>query len=156
MERIGNAVERELARGGARDVVPLAAVTAAWRPAVGEMVANNAWPARIGRDGTLHVTTSSSTWAFELDRLSGEIVLGLRAELGDEAPSKLRFAVGPVPESDAPPDAVTRSREPPPATPEVTEEAAAAASAIDDPELRELVARAARASLAKPPSDRRF
>ena len=29
-------------------------------------IAANAWPARIARDGTLHVATSSSAWAFEL------------------------------------------------------------------------------------------
>jgi hypothetical protein len=156
MERIGKDVERQLSRGGSRDVLPLAAVTAAWRAAVGETVARNAWPARIGRDGTLHVTTTSATWAFELDRLSDEIRDGLGAALGEDVPPKLRFAVGPVPEPDAPevppePQAKAAS-----ATPEVAAEAAAAAAAIEDPELRELAARAARASLGRAPSDRRF
>jgi hypothetical protein len=156
MERIGIEVERELARGGARDALPLAAVTRAWPAAVGETVARNAWPARMARDGTLLVNTSSSTWAFELDRLAEAVSESLRASLGESAPTRLRFAVGPVPE----PDRRERSADRPPiagvASPEVERQAAEVAAAIDDPDLREMVARAARASLARESSDRRF
>ncbi len=74
MERIGGEIERALARSGSRDALPLAELTSAWPELVGETVARNAWPLRIGRDGTLHVAASSSTWAFELDRLGGEIL----------------------------------------------------------------------------------
>ena len=69
----------------------------AWPGAVGEMVAANAWPARIARDGTLHVNTSSSTWAFELAQLAPTIAERLRQELGESAPKALRFAVGHLP-----------------------------------------------------------
>ena len=158
MDRIGREVERELARGGSRDALPLAAVTAAWPTAVGETVARQAWPLRIGRDGTLHIATSSSTWAFELDRLAPEILGRLETALGtDQAPSKLRFAVGPIPESGTPVENVpaTPSALPIP-TPEEVAAAETAASVIDDPEMRELVARAARASLAKARSGRHF
>ena len=37
-----------------------------WPEAVGEAIARNAWPSRIARDGTLHVNTADSIWAFEL------------------------------------------------------------------------------------------
>jgi hypothetical protein len=158
MDRIGPEVERELARGGSRDALPLAAVTSAWPAAVGETVARQAWPLRIGRDGTLHVATSSSTWAFELDRLAPEILSRLEAGLGaGQTPTKLRFAVGPVPESGTPAgDALATSSSPPVPTAEEIAAAAAAAAVIDDPDLRELVARAARASLAKARSGRHF
>lgn len=156
MERIGEEVERELARGGSRDALPLAAVTALWRDAVGEAVARNAWPSRVGRDGTLHVTTSSAAWAFELDRLAPEISARLSEKLGGEAPSKLRFAIGPVPEPDGSPRPSEGLRSPSEPSPEVNAAAESAASAIEDPELRELVARAARASLSNRPSDRHF
>jgi hypothetical protein len=158
MDRIGREVERELARGGSRDALPLAAVTAAWPAAVGESVARQAWPLRIGRDGTLHIATSSSTWAFELDRLALEILGRLEAGLGvDQVPAKLRFAVGPVPEPGTPAeDASATSSSPPVPTPEEVVAAATAAAVIDDPDLRELVARAARASLAKARSGRHF
>ncbi len=158
MDRIGREVERELARGGSRDALPLAAVTSAWPAAVGETVARQAWPLRIGRDGTLHIATSSSTWAFELDRLAPEILGRLEARLGaDRTPAKLRFAVGPVPEPGTPAeDAPTTSSSMPIPTPEEVVAAERAAAVIDDPELRELVARAARASLAKARSGRHF
>ncbi|HLG09826.1 MAG TPA: DUF721 domain-containing protein [Gaiellaceae bacterium] len=157
MERIGKEIERELARGGSRDAIPLAAVTSAWPQAVGETVARNAWPLRIGRDGTLHVATTSATWAFELDRLSPEIQEQLGAILGEDTPAKLRFAVGPVPEPGAPSEAhSSHSAQPLAVPPEIVAEAASAASVIEDPGLRELVARAARASLSKVRSGRRF
>ncbi len=155
MERIRRTVEEELARGG-DGATALGAITAAWESAVGEGVARNAWPLRVGRDGTLHVATSSSTWALELDHLASEILEKLTAAVGEGAPAGLRFAVGPVPE---PPSAGGGCDAPPVAAdvpPEVAREAAAAASEIDDPELRELALRAARASLSRPPSDRCF
>ena len=99
MERIGDQIEHELARSGSRDAIPLGALTAAWPDIAGEPVARNAWPLRISRDGTLHVATASATWAHELDLLQDTILEGLRARLGDGAPTKVRFAAGPIPES---------------------------------------------------------
>ena len=155
MERIGREVERELARGGSRDAIPLAALTAAWPEVVGDAIARHAWPLRIARDGTLHVATSSATWANELGFLADEILERLRDRLGPEAPSRLRCAAGPVPESAA--TEPERTVEPPPEVPpEIGAEADSAASMIDDPELRELVARAARASLLRARSGRDF
>jgi hypothetical protein len=151
MERIGKEVERSLASTGGGAGLALTEITAAWPAAVGEPIARNAWPLRLGRDGTLHVATSSATWAFELDRMSPELADRLGALLGESAPAGLRFRPGPVPESgpehgesSAAPEGLERPDE---STPEVAREASAAAASIEDPELRELVARAARASL---------
>ena len=157
MDRIGSEVERELARSGARPALPLAAITAAWPDAVGTAVARQAWPLRLARDGTLHVATSSSTWAFELDRLAAEILAALAARVPDAAPPRLRFAVGPVPEPSARETGVSQQMiQQPEPTVEETAAAASAAAEIDDPELRELAARAASASLARARSGRRF
>ena len=157
MDRIGGEIERELARSGAQPALPLVAITAAWPNAVGAEVARQAWPLRLARDGTLHVATSSATWAFELDRLSAEILDALAACLPEAAPGRLRFAVGPVPEPSArESDASQRLIQQPEPTSEEAAVAAAAAAEIDDPELRELAARAARASLARARSGRRF
>ena len=157
MDRIGDEIARELARSGSRDALPLAALTAAWPEVVGDTVARRAWPLRIGRDGTLHVATASATWAHELDLLGDEVLRQLVDRLGDDAPSKLRFAVGPLPEPPAPSDVPEpRPLSPAEVPPETAAEATAAAASIDDPELRELVARAARASLLKARSGRRF
>jgi hypothetical protein len=157
MERHGGSIERELSRSGSRDAIPLAALTAAWPAIVGDAIARNAWPLRIARDGTLHVATASATWAQELALLSEELLDRLRTRLGADAPTRLRCTVGPVPEADEPDE--------PSRTPildidempsDVRSEATSAASCIADPELRELVARAARASLLKTRSGRTF
>ncbi len=157
MERLGHEIERELRRSGSRDAVPLQALTAAWPEVVGDAIARQAWPLRIARDGTLHVATSSSTWAHELAFHGDEILGRLRERLGSEAPAKLKCAVGPVPETASLDEvtvaAVTHVEEMPA---EVVSGAAAVASAIADPELRELVARAARASLLRARSGRQI
>jgi hypothetical protein len=157
VEKIEKSVEHVLSRSGGGTALALAEITAAWPEAVGKAVSREAWPLRVARDGTLHVATSSSTWAFELDRLSPEIEERLRALMGPAAPAKLRFRVGPVPEHGelSEEDVSTRGAAFH-VTPEVDAEAAAAASGIEDRELRELVARAARTSLARARSGRCF
>lgn len=131
----------------------MADIVEAWPAAVGEGIARNAWPGRVARDGTLHVATSSSAWAFELAHLAPELLRRLTEILGKSAPKGLKFAPGSLPEPAAPgrPDAPRRVPQPTPA-----ERAAASeiAAGIDNEELRELVARAAAASLAGRLSDR--
>jgi hypothetical protein len=155
MERIGNEVERGLARVGGGEGLSLSEVTTRWPEVVGEQISRNAWPLRMGKDGTLHVATASATWAFELDRMRLEIAERLEEALGESAPKELRFRPGPVPEPPAPAasDSPSPTLEP---TPEVRQEAASAAAAIGDPELREIVEKAARASLSRGRSDRGF
>jgi len=149
-ERIGEGVRRELSRFG--PAAGLAELVAAWPEAVGAGIARNAWPGRVGRDGTLHVAVTSSAWAFELGAHAPEILGRLREALGDGAPAALRFAPGPVPETA--PEAAAQA---PPPVPEPTAadlaEAERVAAAIEDPELRALVERAAAASLAGARSD---
>ena len=125
MERIGGEIDRELARSGSRDAIPLAAITAAWPAAVGAAVARQAWPLRLGRDGTLHVAVASSTWAHELDLLQDAILDGLRARLADATPPAVRFAVGPIPEPPTPIEDAATENDPPIAVPPEIESAAA-------------------------------
>ena len=139
MERIGRTVERQLGRFDGRGSMPR--IVAAWIGAVGVEVARNAWPARVARDGTLHVHTSSSVWAFELGQLAPRIVASLVRELGEHAPRVLRFAPGHLPEPP-PPEAGKALREVPAPPAEALAEAAALTAAIEDRELRERVARA--------------
>ena len=157
MERIGSEVERTLAHTAGGTAVELARITEEWPQLVGDAIARNAWPLRLGRDGTLHVATSSATWAFELDRLAGDLSTRLVDMLGPSAPTSLRFRPGPIPEpggGDERPDAPPRGTAEVP--PEVAAEASDLAAGIDDPELREIVARAARSSLARGRSGRAF
>jgi hypothetical protein len=115
-----------------------------WTPVVGEAIARNAWPARIGKDGTVHVSTADSIWAFEL----GQQARAIAERLGVP---RLRFAPGPLPEADEGPV------EPPlRPTPEDEERARALATAITDEKLRESVQKAVRLSLARERRDRPF
>ena len=152
MERLDGEVRRELSRFGPAG--RLGDVVAVWPEAVGEVVARNAWPARIGRDGTLHVHASSSAWAFELGQLEGTVRGQLAVRLGGEAPPRLRFVVGPLPEAAA--TSAETGTDVPPATQKQVEKAAEWAAVVKDDELRALVARAACASLARAAADRAF
>ena len=154
MERLGRDVRAELGRLGSPAGGDLAAIVAAWPELVGETVARNAWPLRTGRDGTLHVATASATWAFELGRLAPELERGLRERLGGAAPPALRFAPGPLPEpGDPAPERRPHAVEP---APSERAEAATLTAEMADEELRELLSRAAAASLARTRSGRRF
>jgi len=149
MDRVGNAVSRELGRfGPATGMAPL---VEAWPLAVGAVIARNAWPARFSRDGTLHVHTRDSIWAFELKSRAEEI----RERLGEVAPPRLAFAPGPIPEplDDSSESAALRPVAP---SAEHLAEADALAAQIGDEELRKVVAKAAAYSLARASNDRSF
>jgi hypothetical protein len=113
-----------------------------WPDAVGEAIARSAWPAHIAKDGTVHVSTADSVWAFELGQQAREIAERL------EVP-RVRFAPGPLPPADEEP--AQPALEP---TPEEEERARALATAIDDEKLRESVQKAVRLSLARERRDR--
>jgi hypothetical protein len=151
MDRIGDAVRRELDRFGSAGV--MADIVGAWPTAVGETVAANAWPARLARDRTLHVATASSAWAFELQHLEGEVAAQLREALGETGPARLRFAPGPLPESVVPESSRRRSPLPEP-TLDQTRDARTWAAEIEAQDLRKSVEKAARASLARAAADR--
>jgi len=146
-ERIGGEVQRELSRFGPAE--GMTEIVRAWPAVMGEQIARNAWPARLTRDGKLHVATASSAWAFELAQLEPKLLARLGETLGDATPTGLRFAPGKLPELSAEDDAAASkaSREP---TVEEHELAAALASGIEDESLRIIVAKAAAASLTRP------
>ncbi len=110
---------------------------------MGVAIARSAWPARIGRDGTLVVNTADSIWAFELAQKGPEIA----SRLGVPA---IRFVPGPL-AVDAPPREL---RETPAPSPEHVLAAAEMTAAIEDENLRKSVERAVSLSLARGPVDR--
>jgi hypothetical protein len=151
MDRIGDAFRRELGRFGTSGA--MADLVGAWPDAVGETVARNAWPARLARDGTLHVNAGSSAWAFELQQLESEIVGRLREVLGETAPGRLRVIPGRLPEPLVSSEE-RHARPLPEVTLEQERDARGWAAEIESEDLRESVEKAARASLARA-SDRR-
>jgi hypothetical protein len=154
MDSIGADIRRELARFG--PALGLAEIVAAWPAAVGPAIARNAWPARVSRDGTLHVATSSSSWAFELAQLEPTLRARLGERLEECVPAALRFATGPLPEPGREEVKTSKQIAPPPSA-VVRAQAERMAREIEDPALREAVARAAAASLTaadERPSDR--
>jgi hypothetical protein len=145
-EPIGGEVQRELKRFGPAGVI--GEIVKAWPTAVGDAISRTAWPARVARDGALHVATSSSAWAYELGLLEADIRERLAGTLGPDAPKRLRFAPGRLPEP--PREVADESRaEPIRPTPEQEREAASLTAAIEDENLRKVVAKAAAASLAQ-------
>ena len=123
----------------------LADLVERWPEAAGAAIARNAWPARIARDGTLHIATTDSIWAFELGHRGAEIA----ARLGV---AKVRFAPGSLPSADD----VVASAEPVRPTAEDERRASEIAASIDDEKLRESVEKAIGLSLARTAKDRPF
>jgi hypothetical protein len=147
VKRLGDQVASELSRFGAS--AGMIRIVEAWPEAVGPTIARNAWPARIARDGTLHVATSSSAWAFELGQLHDDVLRRVRAATGAAAPSKLRFAVGKLPELGVDEDRESGADLVPDPTAEAVARGVELAAGIEDDELRNLVAKAAAQSLSR-------
>ena len=133
-------MRHELSRFGAP--TGLADLVESWPAAVGEAIARNAWPSRVARDGTLHVATADSIWAFELGHRAAEIADRLGV-------AKLKFAPGQLPSND---DAATRGTPLEPSA-EHRRRAAEIAAEIGDEKLREAVQKAVSLSLARGPQD---
>jgi hypothetical protein len=142
VEPLGEQIRAELRRVGA-DSGP-GEVVAAWPAAVGDEIARHAWPARTQPDGTLVVHVRDAVWGFELTQRAGEISSRLPGR------PRLRFVPGPLPA------AAPEATPPPPlqATPEQAREAASLVAGIDDPDLRESVAKVIKTALARASADR--
>jgi Dna[CI] antecedent, DciA len=142
VEPLGEQIRAELSRVGADSGAGEAA--SAWAAAVGAEIARNAWPARTQPDGTLVVHVRDAVWGFELTQRATEISGRLPGH------PRLKFTPGPLPDT-------THEQPPPPppeASPEHAREAAGLTAGIEDRNLRESVAKAIKAALARTPDDR--
>jgi hypothetical protein len=142
MEPLGEEIRAEMHRVGAESGA--GDVGSAWPAAVGEEVARNAWPARTQVDGTLVVHVRDAIWGFELTHRAAEISARLPGR------PRLRFVPGELPDAPLDPPPPT----PVEATPEQVQEAASLAAVIEDPNLRESVAKVIRAALVRASDDR--
>jgi len=118
-----------------------------WRSTVSPRILKNARPVRLRR-GVLTIHTSTSAWA-DLLQYESESYL---AEISKRAPEgkikAIRFRVGPMPQMPTP---RKEKKETPPARPltELPEVVARALVRISNDRVRDAVARAAAAGLAK-------
>jgi Dna[CI] antecedent, DciA len=142
VEPVGEQIRAELSRVGA-DSGAGDAITA-WPAAVGEEIARHAWPARTQPDGTLVVHVRDAIWGFELTQRATEISERLPGR------PRLRFTPGPLPDTATEPSPAPRVE----ASPEQAREAAEIAAEIEDPELRESVAKVIKVALARARNDR--
>lgn len=142
MEPLADGVREALSRFGPQ--AGMAEVIERWPTAVGPFIARNAWPARIARDGTLHVSTADSIWSFELAQRAREVAVALGVPA-------VKFAPGPLPEPDAEPPAPPLE-----VAPEDVERARAIAASIEDENLRESVQKAASLAFARGRSNPAF
>ncbi len=78
------------ARDRAAPKTPLAALQAAWAAAVGEAISAVSQPVSE-RDGTAVIDCSDAVWAQELDLMQGQLLVRLREQMDESAPSALRF-----------------------------------------------------------------
>jgi hypothetical protein len=139
LDPLAEEIRSELARFGPQ--AGMAELVEKWPDAVGPAIARNAWPARIAKDGTIHVNTADSVWAYELGQRGAEIAAALGVP-------KARFAPGPLPEASE-----EAAPLPLDVTPEDAERARAIASSIEDENLRKSVQKAVSFSLARGRAD---
>lgn len=120
----------------------LDAVQRHWIEVAGEAVAAKARPVRRAKSGAVTVACADAIWAQTLSSQADDLADRLRAVVGDDAFSSLRFvpdehALRRLAEATAPPSA------PPPVPAEKMAAAKRLAEGVADPVLRDLVARAA-------------
>src|SRR4029077_7958289 len=103
----------------------------AWPGAVGDEIARNASPARRQPYEALVVHVRDAMWGFELTQRASEISARLRGR------PRLRFVPGPLPDTTPEPLPPARVE----VSPEHAREAAAMTAGVEDPDLRESVAK---------------
>lgn len=67
-----------------------------WEEAVGAQIASHCQPVAL-RGGLLEACVDSSVWCQQLQLQTPQILTSLREVFGEEAPTALRFRVGPLP-----------------------------------------------------------
>ena len=120
---------------------PVAALRTAWAEVAGAQAAANSIVVRQSRAGVVNVACANAAWAQELDARREVLADRLRAALPDIPVTGVRFVVGdhvmPAAAATARPARAVRP------TPAELAAAEAALADVTDPELRELLTRAA-------------
>lgn len=116
-----------------------AGVIAEWPNIVGPVLAVHTCPLRIAfargerGDGVLHLRVANGALATELQHLEPQLLERVNGHFGYRAVARLAISQGPLPRRPKP-----KPPAPPPADPAVVERAVAG---VDDPEMKEALAR---------------
>ena len=97
---VGNLVQAVLGDLGLEAYARSYRIGELWDQAVGGQVASHCRPIAL-RGGRLEALVDSSVWCQQLQLQIPEILASLREVMGEEAPTELRFRVGPLPERPA-------------------------------------------------------
>ena len=138
-EAIGMVIDRSGEDRFASHRAPIA--EHAWRRAVGARIADRAKPISL-ENGILIIKVASSAWAHELSLMKTDLL----KPLATHGVKDIRFRVGAIEPAQRAPEQ-RKSRAVPKPSP-LSGELAASVAAIEDPELRELIALAAGSSIA--------
>jgi hypothetical protein len=138
VERAGDLAERAMRSMVPSEQIRLARIQLAWGAAVPPHVQRVAWPASV-RGDTLVLHVVDNQWLHELSYLRSDLLARLRAA-GIDGLSDLRPRVGKVDELPPPPPPPVLPEPPLDAEPE--RETIAAMSAVEDPGLRDVIAKA--------------
>jgi predicted nucleic acid-binding Zn ribbon protein len=92
-ERVGALLPSVLGELGFAEMARVLRIAERWQEALGPELAPHCRPEAL-RGDVLEASVESSVWCQQLQLRTPEILAGLRRELGDDAPSKLRLRVG--------------------------------------------------------------
>jgi len=140
------AVAAALELRGITDQIRAGRVITEWSELVGAKIAQRTRPDGVV-DRVLWVEVATSAWLHELNLLRPQLLAGLRERLGEPALfDELRFRLAGQRQRDpvalrAPRRAAATRPAPPPARGAARERIVREAAAVDDAELRELIAR---------------
>lgn len=145
--RAQEAIRAALAFHGIADEVRAQRLLTEWAELVGPKIASRTRPFGV-TDRVLVIEVASSAWLQELNLLRGQILAGLLDRIGeprlfDDLKFKLAGRSGARPQPQRPRGRATLPSRPPPtpATGAAREQIAREVEAVDDLELRELIAR---------------
>lgn len=135
------AVSRVLRHAGLAPLLAQLEVFAAWPAAVGTAMAQHTWPLGL-KEGVLTVGTDHPAWRQELHFRQAQVLEALAARLGKGVVKGIHSVVGQRPDG-------VPNQPAAPVTPEVQSWATTLTQGIEDPGLRQALARAAAAQQAQ-------
>jgi len=142
---LADSLAKAFERIGLTDQARRLRILAIWPSAVGEAVAERTEVQSFSR-GVLTVRSQSAAWRNELTFLKRDLLAQLNAALGSHMVHELRIVSGRV-QKPAAAAARKRRKASTPVAPRDRQQAAATASTISDPEVREAFARMMAAEL---------